>query len=100
MKALENDQYLRKTDGYLPSANIAFIDEIFKANSAILNSLLTLLNERLFDNGTSRFQVPLTCMVYAPALSALHCTLLPDCFGSRQQLLRCLGLVQLTCAAI
>lgn len=63
MKALENDQYLRKTDGYLPGADIAFIDEIFKANSAILNSLLTLLNERLFDNGTSRFQVPLTCLV-------------------------------------
>lgn len=65
MKALENDQYLRKTDGYLPGADIAFIDEIFKANSAILNSLLTLLNERLFDNGTSRFQVPLTCLVGA-----------------------------------
>ena len=72
MKALEDDQYLRKTDGYLPTADIAFIDEIFKANSAILNSLLTLLNERLFDNGTSRLQVPLTCLVRCPVLLYGH----------------------------
>ena len=39
------------------------MDEIFKANSAILNSLLTLLNERLFDNGADRLPVPLTCLV-------------------------------------
>jgi MoxR-like ATPase len=36
---------------------VAFIDEIFKANSAILNTLLTLLNERLFDNGSARTKV-------------------------------------------
>ena len=63
MRALEIDQYLRLTAGYLPEAHIAFIDEIFKANSAILNSLLTLLNERLFDNGTQRLPVNLICMV-------------------------------------
>ena len=60
---LENDEYVRKTDGYLPTAEVAFIDEIFKANSAILNALLTLLNERLFDNGNERYQVPLLCLV-------------------------------------
>ena len=65
MKGLENDEYVRKIDGYLPSANVAFVDEIFKANSAILNSLLTILNERLFDNGSERVDVPLLCLVGA-----------------------------------
>lgn len=64
MRALEDDKYVRQTSGYLPKANVAFIDEIFKANSAILNTLLTVLNERLFDNGTVREQVPLLCMVW------------------------------------
>ena len=39
--------------------------EVFKANSAILNSLLTILNERLFDNGTERMEVPLLVLVGA-----------------------------------
>jgi MoxR-like ATPase len=65
MKGLENDLYVRQIDGYLPTAEVAFIDEIFKANSAILNALLTLLNERLFDNGAERFPVPLLCLVGA-----------------------------------
>lgn len=65
IKGLERDEYNRKTDGYLPTAEVAFIDEIFKANSAILNALLTLLNERLFDNGTDRLPVPLLCLVGA-----------------------------------
>lgn len=65
IKGLEEDRYERKTEGYLPRASIAFIDEIFKANSAILNALLTILNERLFDQGTSRIQVPLVCVVGA-----------------------------------
>ena len=63
MRALEEDRYVRQVDGYLPSARVAFIDEIFKANSAILNTLLTILNERLFDNGSSRVRVPLVCLV-------------------------------------
>ena len=66
---LENDEYTRKTDGYLPTAEVAFIDEIFKANSAILNALLTLLNERLFDNGNQRLEVPLLCLVSAPPVA-------------------------------
>jgi MoxR-like ATPase len=65
MRALEEDQYIRQTDGYLPTATVAFIDEIFKANSAILNTLLTILNERLFDNGSNRYKVPLICLVGA-----------------------------------
>jgi MoxR-like ATPase len=65
MQGLENDRYIRKTEGYLPTAEVAFVDEIFKANSAILNALLTLLNERLFDNGNQRLPVPLLCLVGA-----------------------------------
>jgi MoxR-like ATPase len=51
----------------LPTATVAFLDEIFKANSAILNTLLTILNERQFDNGagSKRFDCPLKCVIGA-----------------------------------
>jgi len=65
IKALENDSYQRLTERYLPTANIAFLDEVFKANSAILNTLLTLLNEGEFDNGDCRVKVPLISVVGA-----------------------------------
>jgi MoxR-like ATPase len=65
LKALEDDRYERLTDGYLPTASIAFLDEVFKANSAILNALLTLLNEREFDNGAGRTQTPLISVIGA-----------------------------------
>ena len=65
IKALENDSYQRLTERYLPTANVAFLDEVFKANSAILNTLLTLLNEREFDNGDCRVKVPLISVVGA-----------------------------------
>ncbi|HRI18622.1 MAG TPA: AAA family ATPase, partial [Burkholderiaceae bacterium] len=75
LKALEDDRYERLTAGYLPTAGIAFLDEVFKANSAILNALLTLLNEREFDNGSARLRVPLISVVGAtnevPAEEAL-----------------------------
>ena len=48
-----------------PTASIAFIDEIFKANSAILNALLTLLNEREFDHGRGRIRTPLVSVIAA-----------------------------------
>jgi MoxR-like ATPase len=63
--ALEDDRYLRRTQGYLPEASVAFLDEIFKANSAILNALLTLLNERAFDNDGIRHPTPLITVVGA-----------------------------------
>jgi MoxR-like ATPase len=65
IKALEEDRYERHTDGFLPTASIAFIDEVFKANSAILNALLTLLNEREFDNGSGRMRCPLISVLGA-----------------------------------
>jgi MoxR-like ATPase len=65
LKALEDDRYERLTDGYLPTAGIAFLDEVFKANSAILNALLTLLNEREFDNGAGRSPTPLISVIGA-----------------------------------
>ncbi len=79
LKALEEDRYERLVAGYLPTAQVAFLDEVFKANSAILNALLTLLNERVFDNGTVRMPVPLVTVVGASnetpadeALQAFH----------------------------
>jgi MoxR-like ATPase len=65
LKALEEDRYERLTDGYLPQAEVAFLDEVFKANSSILNTLLGLLHERMFDNGSQRMAVPLVCLVGA-----------------------------------
>jgi MoxR-like ATPase len=59
LKALEQDDYRRVTARKLPEAHIAFLDEIFKANSSILNAILTLINERLFHNGKDITQVPL-----------------------------------------
>lgn len=57
--------YRRITRGMLPEAEIVFLDEAFKANSAILNSLLTLLNERKFNNGATVEQVPLLSLFAA-----------------------------------
>ena len=65
IQALEQDRYERQTKGYLPTSSIAFLDEIFKANSAILNALLTLLNEREFDNGMERQKTPLVAVIGA-----------------------------------
>ncbi len=62
LKGLEQDCFRRNTAGKLPEAHIAFIDEVFKANSSILNSLLTLINERLFHNDGAPMVCPLVTM--------------------------------------
>src|SRR5438445_8596859 len=62
LKGLEEDDYRRVTSHKLPEAHIAFLDEIFKSNSSILNALLTLINERVFHNGRERGRVPLITM--------------------------------------
>ena len=65
LKPLQEDRLERRTERYLPEAEVAFLDEVFKANSAILNALLTLLNERVFDNGSQRCSALLWCAVGA-----------------------------------
>src|ERR1043166_4602481 len=59
LRALEADDYRRVTTHKLPEAHIAFLDEVFKANSSILNAILTLINERRFHNGRDVLDVPL-----------------------------------------
>jgi len=65
IKALKEDTFKRITQGYMPSANIAFLDEIFKANSAILNSLLTIINEKKYHNGKVKEDVSLVSLIGA-----------------------------------
>jgi MoxR-like ATPase len=65
LKSLEEDRYERVYGRHLPAAQIAFIDETFKANSAILNSMLTILNEREFDTGSKRVKTKLMSVVGA-----------------------------------
>ncbi len=59
LKGLENDEYRRVTNGKLPEAHIVFLDEVFKASSSILNTLLTVMNERIYYNGTEVSDIPL-----------------------------------------
>lgn len=65
VKELKNDNYVRKTEGYLPKADFAFIDEIWKSSPAILNTLLTIINEKVFKNGNNVEKVPLKILVSA-----------------------------------
>jgi len=65
LKDLEQGVYKRNTATKMPEANLVFLDEIFKANSAILNSLLTLINERLFYNNGTPIKVPLMSVIGA-----------------------------------
>ena len=62
---LLKDEYTRDVEGYLPSANIAFLDELFRGSSAVLNSLLTILNERTFNNGKEIMHTPKQSIVAA-----------------------------------
>ena len=62
---LLKDEYTRDIEGYLPSSHIGFLDELFRGSSAILNSLLTLLNERTFNNGKDLVETPIQSIVSA-----------------------------------
>jgi MoxR-like ATPase len=59
VSGLKRDEYRRITAGKLVEAELVFLDEIFKASSAILNALLKIANERVFHNGDQEMQVPL-----------------------------------------
>ncbi|MFF5498699.1 AAA family ATPase [Streptomyces aquilus] len=64
--AFQNGQEYRfRTDGMLPQAHVAFLDEIFQSGSPILNTLLTVMNERVFHNGQGVEPVPLITLVGA-----------------------------------
>lgn len=79
LAGLEKDEFRRVTVGKLPEAHIAFLDEIFKCNSTVLNAMLSILNERTFYNGGAAITVPLLTAVGAsneyptdPELGALY----------------------------
>jgi MoxR-like ATPase len=62
---LLKDEYTRDTEGYLPASHIVFLDELFRGSSAILNSLLPLLNERTFNNGKAKVNTPIKSIIAA-----------------------------------
>lgn len=65
LSELRQDRLVRSVDGFLPSADFAFLDEIWKSSPAILNSLLTIINEKTFRNGKENVKVPLRGLISA-----------------------------------
>ncbi|MGI9424294.1 MAG: AAA family ATPase [Hyphomicrobiaceae bacterium] len=63
--ALQNGEVRPDVSGMLPEAELAFLDEIFLGSTAILNTLLGILNERRYRRGHVDLKCPLTCCVAA-----------------------------------
>ena len=64
-KLKDEDTYERRVEGYLPTADVVFLDEIWKAGPAIQNALLTVLNEKVYRNGQFAIRVPLKGLIAA-----------------------------------
>lgn len=64
-KLKEQDIYERIVDDYLPTSTIVFLDEIWKAGPSIQNSLLTVLNEKIYKNGRKEIALPLKGLIAA-----------------------------------
>jgi len=64
-KLKEHDKYERIVDKYLPSSDVVFLDEIWKAGPSIQNALLTVINEKIFRNGDTEIKVPMKALISA-----------------------------------
>ena len=79
--ALDEGRFEFNVEGMLPEANIALLDEGYRANATFLDNLLAILNERIFHNGRTILRVPLWMAVIA-------CNQLPDPADERTEAFR------------
>ena len=64
-KLKNEDVYERSVEGFLPTVSVVFLDEIWKAGPAIQNALLTVINERIYQNGKCCIHLPMKMLIAA-----------------------------------